>query len=256
MISCTTFTPFLSHLNTCRIHIVIVLALFLGACSTATNLKTSPLSAANDAKNEQLQAPKKILVMPLDVELSLLTAAGLSEPKAEWTEKAISHITEILKSALQQGGDTIQFYERSENSADSDQVQLEKLHQATGFSILMHDMGQLPLPSRAADKNPSAWSLGPKAKLLAEETGADYALFTFVRDSYSSGGRKALMAIASLLGGGIQGGTQVGFGSLVDLSSGEIVWFNRLMSATGDLREKEAAELSVSYLLQNFPSNQ
>ena len=39
------------------------------------------------------------------------------------------------------------------------------------------------------------------------------------------------------------GGQQVGFASLVDLNSGQVVWFNRLARETGDLRTAdEAAE--------------
>jgi hypothetical protein len=37
---------------------------------------------------------------------------------------------------------------------------------------------------------------------------------------------------------GIMGGVQSGFASLVDLRTGDIVWFNQLGRATGDLRSR------------------
>ena len=35
------------------------------------------------------------------------------------------------------------------------------------------------------------WTLGPGVQVFREATGADYGLFTYVRDSYASGGRTA-----------------------------------------------------------------
>jgi len=95
--------------------------------------------------------------------------------------------------------------------------------------------------------------LGSGVGLLRQESGADYALFVFMRDSYSSGGRKALMVGLALLGIGVSGGTQVGFASLVDLKTGNIVWFNRLISNIGDLRTPEPAHDAVKQLLHGQP---
>ena len=57
----------------------------------------------------------------------------------------------------------------------------------------------------------------------------------------------------ALLGIGLAGGVQVGYASLVDLKTGQIAWFNRLIRASGDMREQEPAKLSIDLLLANFP---
>ena len=96
--------------------------------------------------------------------------------------------------------------------------------------------------------------MGPKVRVLRKKHNADYALFVYIRDSYTSGGLAvAIFLAAAIFGVGLQGGTQVGFASLVDLDSGDIVWFNRLFRGTGDLRERIPAEETVSILLTNFP---
>jgi len=59
--------------------------------------------------------------------------------------------------------------------------------------------------------------------------------------------------LAAVLGAGVQGGTQVGFASLVDLKSGEVVWFNRLARGSGDMRHEKGAKDTVGALLANFP---
>jgi hypothetical protein len=61
------------------------------------------------------------------------------------------------------------------------------------------------------------------------------------------------MVAAAILGIGLQGGMQLGFASLVDLQTGQIVWFNRLMSEVGDLRTPEAAQNAIEELLANLP---
>lgn len=86
------------------------------------------------------------------------------------------------------------------------------------------------------------------------KTGADYALFVWVRDSYASAERKAAMIAMALLGVGISGGAQVGYASLVDLRDGRVVWFNDLRRGHGDLREMESAIETAEALLKGFPS--
>jgi hypothetical protein len=79
-------------------------------------------------------------------------------------------------------------------------------------------------------------------------------LFTYIRDSYTSGGRKALrIASLLLLGGDIGGGQQVGVTTLVDLRTGQVVWFNYLARQTGDLRDEQGARATVQDMLKGLP---
>jgi hypothetical protein len=55
-----------------------------------------------------------------------------------------------------------------------------------------------------------------------------------------------------MLGIGIQGGSQAAFISLVDLRTGNIVWFNRLGSTNGDLTDAPARDV-VNNLLEGIP---
>jgi hypothetical protein len=97
------------------------------------------------------------------------------------------------------------------------------------------------------------WSLGDAVKPLKERTGADYALFTWVRDTYASGERKAAMLALALLGAISVGGEQVGHATLVDLNTGRVVWFNEINRMHGDLREPAPAKETVDALLKEFP---
>ncbi|QJW84336.1 hypothetical protein HK414_12770 [Ramlibacter terrae] len=91
---------------------------------------------------------------------------------------------------------------------------------------------------------------------LKERTGADYALFTFIRDSYTSNERKAAMVAMALLGAITFGGEQVGYASLVDLNTGQVVWHNAVNRMWGDLRDVEPATETVEAMLKGFPALQ
>ena len=69
----------------------------------------------------------------------------------------------------------------------------------------------------------------------------------------TAGRAAAIFLAAALFGVGIQGGSQLGFASLVDLKTGNVVWFNRLARASGDLRTEAPAEETVKTLLTSFP---
>ena len=201
---------------------------------------------------ETNQEGSKVVVMPLDVELSVLTATGLNEVNAAWTEQATSHMKIAIEDMIKERNANATILDEIEGSAGSDLVQLEKLHQYVGSNILVHHIGPIKLPSKKGTE--FDWSLGSKAQAIKKKTGADYALFVFMRDSYASSGRVAMQLGLALLGVGVQGGTQFGFASLVDLKTGDIVWFNQLVSTTGDLREAKPANKTIKSLLESLPN--
>lgn len=198
---------------------------------------------------------KQILLMPIDIQLSTLTAGGVLQPEAEWTANATRYVEDCLERKM--GSMNVHLLcpgeiariEMSEKEQQKN-IQLQKLHETVGNTILVHKyVPMLRLPS----KETFDWSLGPETQFLKEKFGADYALFVYIRDSYASGGRKAFFIVAAALGVGIPMGQQVGFASLVDLETGDVVWFNRLGREAGDLRTPGAATESVELLLCDFP---
>ena len=62
------------------------------------------------------------------------------------------------------------------------------------------------------------------------------------------------MVALALLGVGISGGAQIGYASLVDLKTGQVVWFNNLARGYGDLRDEKSALETVEALLKGFPA--
>lgn len=83
--------------------------------------------------------------------------------------------------------------------------------------------------------------MGPGVKKIAEKYEADYALFSYYRDYQASGGRVALSVLSAVIGVGVAAGSESGYASLIDLQTGDIVWFNQLVAGKGELRNKDEA---------------
>jgi hypothetical protein len=190
----------------------------------------------------------KVVVMPADVELFSISAGGVQEPRADWTEQAQKHLQQEL---LNQRSRLARQVSPLKTELHDPMAELNGLHGAVAQSIFLHHIqGISKLPTKNGELR---WSLGEAVKDLREQTQADYALFVWIRDSYASAERKAAMIAMALLGVGLSGGAQVGYASLVNLKDGQVVWFNALTRASGDLREAKAAEETVEALLKNFP---
>jgi hypothetical protein len=189
----------------------------------------------------------KLAIAPLDVELFELSAGGVLAPKADWTDAANKHMGDALRKKAAALGVSSQFID--DKLAD-DHAELLHLHGAVARAISWHHMGGLKLPTK---EDKLDWSFGEVLQPLRQATGARYVLFTWMRDSYASPERKAMMVGLALLGVGIGGGVQVGYSSLVDLETGQVLWFNQLISGVGDLRDEKSATASVDSLLAGFP---
>jgi hypothetical protein len=199
-----------------------------------------------------LPAGASLLLMAPDVELFSISAGGIPEPKADWTDLAQRHIDQALSGQL--ATRKLQLRKSDEQLTD-DFHEISALHAAVAGSISLHHVsgGNLKLPTKNGQLD---WSLGDAVRPLAQRAGTDYALFVWMRDSYASAERKAAMVAMALLGVGLTGGMQVGYASLVDLKTGQVMWFNRLLRGSGDLREPAPAEETIASLLADFPAAQ
>ena len=193
-----------------------------------------------------------IAIIPTDIELFSLSAGGVPEPRADWTAAANKYFKSALVEKKRSLGATA--VDVSDRDAD-DMDEVTALHTAIARSITMHHFGPgfMNLPTKEGKLD---WSLGEPVRVIKEKTGADYALFSWIRDSYASAERIATIVVLAAFGiYGAGGGVQVGYASLVDLNTGQVVWFNRLQRGSGDLREPAKAAETLNTLLSDFPAS-
>ena len=209
------------------------------------------------------QGDYKLLVLRPDVTVGSLTTGGLVEPRADWTEQARTNIIAALRAQQAARGGKVQILaRRSELRGANEQevADVERLFYAVGQSIVLHKYLGAYLPTKRGKG--LEYTLGEDAVELGRKTGFDYALFMHAEDQVASTGRIALgvLGIAGCFVGfcapNIGGATQLDYAGLVDLKTGEVVWFNVVKAgsqvpgiAFGDLRTPQGAEQMVERLL-------
>ncbi|MDE2403734.1 MAG: hypothetical protein KGM17_03330 [Sphingomonadales bacterium] len=205
----------------------------------------------------------RIAVFRPDVQVGSLRVGGLDEANAEWTESARTNIQLAMENAASERGASMTFL-GDVGGADGEALAAYRgLFQAVSAEIVQHQFLFDPLPTKTIPAMPGGkgkhpgldWTLGPGAARLRDVTHADYAMFVFTHDSYGDAGRKvAQVVMAGLFGVYVPAGVHIGYAGLVDLRSGNIVWFNTNFAIGGDVREPDGATKRVRELLSGLPS--
>jgi hypothetical protein len=214
----------------------------------------------------QFTPPKgdyKLLVLRPDVTVGSLTTGGMVEPRADWTDQARAAIVTALRAQQAgRGGQVLVIEHRNEvpGVPAEELADMERLNAVVDESIVLHKYLGDYLPTKRG--RGLDWTVGEDAVRLGRKTGYDYALFMHAEDQVASTGRIALgvIGLAGCIVGfcapNIGGATQLDYASLVDLKTGEVVWFNVVRAGSqvpgikfGDLRTPQGAEQMVERLL-------
>ncbi len=235
---------------------LVVACFAIGAIDTADAAKRTRV--ATDAEGNPLRIEGTVAVIEPDIELSEITAGGLAEPRKEWSDTARRLFPAEVRDHLQgKRVVVVPDYDIPDDLDPASQLgQIIRLYDVVAYSIANSTApGSVLATKRDARGRPRMdWSLGPSVSVLREQTGADYALFTLIRDSYTSSGRAALRVLGFFLAGGdIGGGVQFGVTALVDLRTGQVIWHNILAKQSGDLRTPDGAKKTVRQLLHQLP---
>ena len=235
----------------------------------AASLMTSGCVQTRQFADLQFAPPQgdyKLLVLRPDVQVGSVTTGGLVEPRADWTEQARANVIAALRAQQGgRGGQTL-ILERRDSlpNVPAEQVaEIERLNAAVSQSIALHKYSGATLPTKR--RRGLEWTLGQDAIRFGQRTGYDYALFLHAEDSFASTGRVALqvLGIAGCIIGfcapNIGGAGQFAYASLVDLRTGEVVWFNVLQAGSqiagikmGDLRTPQGSAQMVERLLDRM----
>ena len=209
------------------------------------------------------QGDYKLLVLRPDVTVGSLTTGGMVEPRADWTEQARTNIIAALRAQQAARGGKLTIVEHRNELAgvpEQELADVERLNFAVDQSIVEHKYLGNYLPTKR--RSGLDWTLGEDAVRLGQKSGYDYALFLHAEDEVASKGRIALgvLGLAGCIVGfcapNVGGAEQLDYASLVDLRTGDVVWFNVVDAASqvpgikfGDLRTPEGAAQMVERLL-------
>jgi len=237
----------------------LALALTLGASSSAC-VETRQYA---DVQFTPPEGDYKLLVLRPDVTVGSITTGGMIEPRADWTDQARASIVGALRAQqAERGGHLLIIEHRNEipGVSPDELADVERLNAAVDESIVEHKYLGDYLPTKRG--RGLDWTLGSDAVELGRKSGYDYALFLHAEDQVASTGRIVLgvLGAAGCIVGfcapNIGGATQLDYASLVDLKTGEVVWFNVVRAGSevpgikfGDLRTPQGAAQMVERLL-------
>jgi hypothetical protein len=224
-----------------RISLVLLFASILTGCvSSNVYQSTSSLSPPVNPS---------VLILPADVEISLMNAGGNLEPRADWSESASKGLYAALEEFFFEKGVMPVSYAGA-TLADQD---VDLIRQAN-INLDAIELAQV----RGTMPGLRNYALTPDLLKNLEQYDADYAAFVMLRGSQASGGRVVVSLLAAV------GGVSVAMGSasyrvaLFDMRDGQVAWANFDAEALGELSKpaeasNEAWQKSFVKLFRDFP---
>lgn len=241
----------------------LVRAAFCGFCAASLAL-VPQIASAGTLTRDGFAFPAgnvKVVVFRPEVEVGSLGVGGVESPNADWTATARKNLQSAFETAGEARQAELNFLGDPEGESAQLLTDYRGLFKVVSTEILNHGVFFDRLPTKKLPPKEVGgkvrynldWTLGAEAAKLKAVTGADYALFIYTHDAYGSAGRKAAQLFLAMAGVGIQAGVHMGYAGLVDLNSGQFVWFNADIQMGGDPRETDGATKRVQELLRGFP---
>lgn len=214
-------------------------AILLSGCVSRTTHRTTADASA------RATAVHKILVLPLDVEVSELSAGGMLEKRDDWTGTVIDNLTDSVARLT-----PIRSVTSPAPPPADELLEVQVLYRMITVNQFLHSFyGPSVLTSV---HGPLGYRLGAIDSLLAP-AGADAALVVFVRDDYATGGRKAVAFVGAIAGIPVRTGVTISSAALV-ARDGTILWMNQQGATHGDLRTQPGADATVRKLFTGLPA--
>ena len=196
---------------------VAIALLLVGGCAGSPS--TPSYFQSGSAMPVPLDA--SVLILPSDIEVSVVGVGGDAEPRADWSQAAAEGLNDALDEFFFNRGVMPVRYDH-DAIADED---LDIIRQAN----VNLDAIQLAQQGGAM-AGIREYALAPELTRNLEEYDADYAVFVMLRARQASAGRTATRVIGGLMGGQVTvGGNAIPDAyrvALIDLRDGQFVWAN------------------------------
>jgi hypothetical protein len=198
--------------------------------------------------------PKKVVVLPANIEVYEVTAGDVSEEVPEWSAEAGKNVLQALSETIKSG-------------KTLNEVGFPRLA-PPAVAVVDEHIALYKLVANAIDNNYDLehktkrfdYSIGPGLNALQRETGADAAIMIYGRDYVSTAGRKAKAVLGNIpIVGAFTGPpprlgrSWVGIG-LIDLRTGDLLWMkSEARGSTSNLRELTDAKDIIGSIFEWYP---
>jgi hypothetical protein len=225
------------------------LALLLAGCASGPHALTHASLA--DAPEKRL--PKVVVLVPPDIEVREISAGGVTEKFEDWSRTAndLAHNSLTKQIASR---NLFQLLELPQIPAEARATLDEYAALYDVVAANAYVVGRSQDPAWSHMRARPDYTLGPGLAPLADLVGADSALFLVGADYISSSGRQALVVLGLLMGVGLPLGPTFMTAGLVDIRTGDLLWFD-FDPTVGqrDLRKPADMDAIMENLFKNFP---
>jgi hypothetical protein len=195
--------------------------------------------------------PKKLVVLPVQVRVSEISAGGIVELVPQLTEQASGLLSKATESAA--GTRTDFALSALPVLSDEEKDQMEDfLSTFLVVGATAYQMARMGGPPWEHKRTHFDYTLGSGLEFIRTKTGADAAIVVVANDYVSSSGRKAMFALGLVLGVGIPMGQSEVAAAMVDLSSGDILWMDYRVGLK-NLADPQSAPELMGELLGRYP---
>lgn len=229
---------------------LLILVLLLTACATPQKYAASPAFINASAA----QKPKKVLLLPIDIDVIEISAGGVPEKVEAWSKQAKSNVKQSLQKTIgtKQNFELIEIPEMDTSEKDILEQYLAFYEVVGGDAFIF---GRSPDPAWQHKTKHFDYTLGNGLSFLKQKTGADAALFVVGSDQISTGGRKAAIVLGAMIGVVIPAGMTFVSVGLVELDSGNILWLNYdFGGGNWDIRDQADTDKLVTNIFMDYPA--
>jgi hypothetical protein len=234
-------------LFTClRRHALLVLLVGFVAACTSSDPRTAPSLTAPLAEGTT------VLLLRPAIACQEVQVGG-TVPRPDWVARAEASVGAALEAHFADRSTVLVAFEPERFPSERREAQAEA-------ASLLTRVGGVRLPAAQPGAQPSRVD-SATLSVLREDYAADYALAVFLQESYQSAGHVAMRYGLGLFLGPVlapmPGTGQSGFATLTDLSTGEVVWSNTIMTpgeVPTDIRDPDKARKAVEKLLDGCPA--
>ena len=196
--------------------------------------------------------PKKVVVLPVNIEVVEVPAGGVEEKVPDWSKEASQSIFKALSAAIgKQGLKEIAAPQFSGTTAATVDEHLAL------YKLVVNTAARLRWEHKVKRFD---YTIGPGLREIADNTGVDVAFVVYGRDSVSTAGRKAkavaghIPIVNAFTGRApVLGHSYVHVG-VVDLRTGDLLWMNNnYRKGSTNLRDPDDASDMVKTIFKLYP---
>jgi hypothetical protein len=232
---------------------ILLCVIVFAGCATGQTSVHRELAAS-----PQRVLPRKVLLLPVEIRVHEVSAGGIAEKVDAWSATASSNAVRYV-THLAVGRGAFELVEPPALSPEH-KAQLDQhiaLYEAVAGSAYLARASSVGVwRERASNFD---YTLGPGLEPLAEHTGIDAAMIVIGSDYISTAGRKAAMVMGVLVGAlaGVafvpQGGISFVSVGVVDMRTGNLLWFGTDQSSATDFRNERDLHDMLDRMFQTYP---